>query len=227
MKIHFLALAFICLASPAFAQFHIGMSAGPNISFWEWEIKSFGYNLNYDAAMGWRTALLGEWQIAPWIGVRAETGLNTKVNKRISYLVFESDLLAGNFKGSRWIFRENFQYWESSLLVQINPVKRYRWAYLFSGCSSAWLQYAWRRTKGSETGIKHNSREPIDFKAPNWNRNTFSADFGLGANIPLNARGKLKVEGRFQYGLSNLSTSNEVDARVSSLLLNLGYLQRL
>lgn len=227
MKNILLALIFMGLTSPVFAQIHIGLAAGPNVSFWDWELKAFNLDLNYDPAYAWRTVLVGEWQMALWAALRAETGLHIKANRKVSYLLFESDILAGNFKGSRFVAREHYQYWESSLLVQISPLKKLRQIYLLAGGSSGWLQNGWKKTKGSESGNELISRSEIDIKDPNWNRIALAADFGLGANIPLNAMSKLKLEGRFQYSLSNLAKSDEVNARVNSLLFNVGYLHRL
>ncbi|MFN0215107.1 MAG: hypothetical protein ACKVT2_12700 [Saprospiraceae bacterium] len=38
---------------------------------------------------------------------------------------------------------------------------------------------------------------------------------------------KIKVEARYQYSLSNLSTNDNVDASISPLFFNVGYLHRL
>ena len=59
------------------------------------------------------------------------------------------------------------------------------------------------------------------------NRNTIAADFGLGANIPINASNCLKIEGRFQYSLTKFLDIDSPDTRVNPLILSLGYLHRI
>jgi len=227
MKHLLLAFAFACLANPVFSQFHIGLSAGPNVSFWTWEIKSLGFGIDYEPAMGWRAAVLGEWQMNPMLGFRAEFGTQVKANKLSKNFIFESDLLAGNFNGSPGYFREYFQYWEGSALVQFSPVKKFNYVYLIAGGTAGRLEKAWNIISGTEAGQEFSSTSSIDVKNPNWNRNAFAADFGLGGNIPLGANSKIKVEARYQYSLSNLTASDDVDASMSPLLLNVGYMHRL
>ncbi|MDO8367729.1 MAG: hypothetical protein Q7T20_13090 [Saprospiraceae bacterium] len=222
MKHLLLAFAFACLVSPVFSQFHIGLSAGPNVSFWAWEIKSLGYGIDYEPAMGWRAAVLGEWQMNPMLGFRAEFGTQVKANKITGIFMFPSDGLGGIPDGTPGSFREFYQYWEGSLLVQFAPVKKFNYVYLMAGGTAGWLEKAWNKFSIIESG-----KASIDIKDPNWNRNAFAADFGLGGNIPLGANSKIKVEARFQYSLTDLSASDNVDASVNPLLLNIGYMHRL
>jgi hypothetical protein len=227
MKHPLIALVFIFLSSNAFAQVHIGLSSGPNLSFWTWEIKAVHYDLGFEPAVGFRTVALGEWVVSPVLGVRAELGAQLKANKTIKNLVFPSDIIAGNFNGTPWKFREYYHYWEGSLLVQVSPLKKIRALYLLAGGTVGRLENGWKTTSGSEAGNKSSSRESIEVKDGNWNRTAFTADLGLGGNIPLGKYSILKVEGRFQYGLSQLAQSNMVDARLSSCILTVGYLHRL
>jgi hypothetical protein len=227
MKYPLIALLFTFLSLNAFAQVHVGLSAGPNLSFWTWELKELHYVLGFEPAVGMRTVVLGEWQISPVLGVRAEVGAQVKANKKVRRLVFESDIIAGNFDGTPWTFRENYQYWEGSLLVQLSPFKKFRPLYLLAGGTAGRLENGWNKTSGSEAGNKSSSKTAIDVKDGNWNRAAFAADMGLGVNIPLGKLSILKVEGRFQYGLSQLAQTNDVDARVNSALFTLGYLHRL
>ncbi|MBL7796438.1 MAG: hypothetical protein JNJ90_08055, partial [Saprospiraceae bacterium] len=53
------------------------------------------------------------------------------------------------------------------------------------------------------------------------------ADFGGGVKFPLGAKGSLFGEVRYQLPLTNLSGSDNVEASVRSLLLNVGYLFQL
>jgi hypothetical protein len=226
MKHLLFALFFTFCSSHAYAQVRIGLSTGPNLSFWTWKIEALNWDLNLDPAVGTRTVVLGEWQVSPVLGVRTEMGAQFKANKDTRYLLFESDILAGT-PGSLWKFRENYLYWEGSLLAQISPLKKVRPFYLLTGGTVGRLVSGRRKSSGSETGIKHSSKGSIDVKDGNWNRLSITADMGLGGNIPLGKYSILKVEGRFQYGLSQLAKSNEVDARVNSVLFTLGYLHRL
>ena len=227
MKHALIALLFIFLSPSAFAQVHVGLSAGPNLSFWTWELKELNYDLGFEPAVGMRTVVLGEWQVSPVLGVRAEVGAQVKANKIIRNLVFPSDIIAGDFDGTPWTFRDNYHYWEGSLLVQLSPLKKFRPLYLLAGGTAGRLESGWKKTSGSEAGNKSSSKTAIDVKDGNWNRAAFAADMGLGVNIPLAKVGILKTEGRFQYGLSQLDQTNDVDARVNSLLFTLGYLHRL
>lgn len=210
-----------------FAQYKLGLSTGVNTSFWQWEIKSLNHSIDYDPALGWHAAVLGEWQMNKLFGFRAALGLQVKANKMTKNLLFETDILAGNFDGSTWTFREFYQYLEGSLLTQVSPLKNFRQLYVLAGVSAGRLQSGWRRTVGYETEIKHSSKHSIDVKDGNRNRNAFAADFGIGGNVPLGANSNLKIELRFQPSLSSLAQSDDVNARVNPLLLNLGYLHRL
>lgn len=227
MKHPLIALLFIFLSSNALAQVHIGLSAGPNMSYWTWELKELNFDLGFEPAMGMRTVVLGEWQVSPVLTVRAELGAQVKANKIIRNLVFEEDILAGNFGGTPWTFRDNYHYWEGSLLAQVSPLKKFRPLYLLAGGTAGRLENGWNKTSGSEAGNKSSSKTAIDVKDGNWNRAAFAADMGLGVNIPLGKLSILKVEGRFQYGLTQLAQTKDVDARVNSVLFTLGYLHRL
>ena len=227
MKNLFCCIILAFWAGPVFAQFHIGLSTGTNLSFWTWEIKSLNTNIDYEAAMGWRATVLAEYKVSPAFSARIEAGTQLKANKITKNLVFESDILAGDYGGTPWVFREKYQFWEASALVQIAPIKKYRQAYLLAGCTAGKLQKGWKTAKGSEAGMKFSSKDSIDFSDPNWNRNAFAADFGVGGNFPLGANSLIKVEARFQYSLSNLSNSDNVNASVNPLILNIGYMHRL
>lgn len=222
MKNTILVFAFACLATPAFSQFHLGLSAGPNYSFWNWHIKSLNQNITFDPAMGFRAMALGEYQISPLIGIRAEIGTQIKANKR--------ELSGNPITGDQelvGVHREKFQYLESSWLVQVSPVKKFRPLYLLGGCTTGWLAQAWSQANlkgGTET---LDSRHTYNLAQEHWSRNAFAADMGLGMNLPLGKVSTLKVEARYQHGLLKLSTHENVDASVHSCFLNVGYLHRL
>ena len=227
MKIKILVFAGLLLATSASAQFHIGLSAGANLSFWTWKIKPINSDLEFEPAVGWRAAALGEWQMNPLLGFRAEFGTQVKANKMTKNLLFPDDILAGNFEGTPWTFREYYQYLEGSLLIQLSPIKKYRQFYLLVGSSAGRLLRGWSTSKGKESDKISSSKSSIDVKDPNYNQNAFAADFGLGGNIPLGNHSLLKIEARYQHNLSNFSASENVDASVRPILFNIGYLHRL
>lgn len=227
MKNLLFTLIFTCLSTLAVAQFHLGISAGPNLSFWTWEIKPIAQNLDYQPALGWRGVLLGEWQIKPMLGIRVELGAQLKANKMIKNFIFPSDILAGDLDGNPGSYREYFQNWEESLLLQISPIKKYRQVYILTGCTASQMDKAWNRSSGTEAGKKFRNKNTIDINDGNWNRNGLAAEIGVGGNFPLGANSSLKVEGRFQYALTELAANENVDAYAHSLLFQVGYLHRL
>ena len=227
MKHLLLALALAFSATPAFSQFYLGLSGGTNLSFWSWHIKSLNTDIDYEPAMGWRAAVLGEWQINSMIGLRAEFGTQIKANQMTTNFIFPSDILSGNYNGSPGHFRENYQYWEGSLLAQFSPLKKVKALYVVGGVSAGRLDKAWSKVEGTEAGREFSSKSDIDLDYRNWNQNALAADFGLGGNIPLGANSKIKVEARYQYNFTEISKHENVDARVNSMLFNVGYLHRL
>jgi hypothetical protein len=227
MRNGLIILAFASLASPAFAQFHLGLVSGVNQSYWTWNIKSLNRSLDYEPAMGWRVAIVGEWQWKPSMSIRAEFATHVKANKSVRKLLFETDIIAGNFDGSIWTFYERYQYLEGSALWQISPLKKIKPFYLLMGGTIGYMGSAWLKSEGTEASVFSSKKSPKDLSDPNWNRNAFALDFGLGGNIPLGKNSKIKIETRYQRSLLDLSTDNNVDARTHSLLLNMGYLHRL
>lgn len=95
------------------------------------------------------------------------------------------------------------------------------------GGTIGYMGSAWLKSEGTEASVFSSKKSPKDLSDPNWNRNAFALDFGLGGNIPLGKNSKIKIETRYQRSLLDLSTDNNVDARTHSLLLNMGYLHRL
>ncbi len=221
MKNLLLAFAFAFLATPAYSQFHLGLSGGANMTFWTWDLKFLSHSIDYEPAMGWRTAVLGEWQMNPTVGFRAEFGTQVKVNKISRILQFPDWTMIPA------TIREYYQYWEGSLLVQLSPIKKFNDFYLIAGGTAGRLERARNKLSGTGDREDFSSQSSIDITGPYWNRNAFAADFGMGGNIPLGVHSKLKIEARYQQNLSNLSKSGNVDARVNTLMLNVGYLHRL
>ncbi len=222
MKSYLIILAFTCLAAPLFAQFSLGLTAGTNMSYWKWHNQDPAYEINFEPALGWRAAVLGEWQISPLLGLRTEIGAQVKSNKGgIEY----SDDQGGVIPGAT--AHQHFQYWEGSLLLQLSPVKKIKQVYLLAGCSAGRLVKGWRNVSGSAVPDAYTRNQSIALDENKIDRNALMADVGLGGNIPLGAHNSLKIEGRYQHGLTNFSTISNVDRRVSALILSVGYLHRL
>lgn len=227
MKHFLLALALAFSATPAFSQFYLGLNGGANLSFWSWHIKNLNTDIDYEPAMGWRAAVAGEWQINPLVGLRAEFGTQIKANQMTTNFIFPSDIISGDLDGNPGHYRENYQYWEGSLLAQISPLKKVRLLYLVGGISAGRLDQAWSKVKGTEAGKEFASKSDIRIDYRNWNPNAVAVDFGLGGNIPLGPNSKIKVEARYQYNFTEISQHENVDAWVNSMLFNVGYMHRL
>ncbi len=211
----------IGISASTFAQVYLGLSASANQSYWQWNIKTLGFDLGLEPALGYRGAVLGEWQVSPTAAVRAEFATQVKRNK-LSGLEFGD----GESRATAW---ESFQFWEGSLLLQLSPLKKLPHAYALIGASYGRIEKAWNVLKGSGPAFEGDERRKsdIDIKNGYYNRNAHAADFGIGNNFPLGKISSLKIEARYQLSLSNLSNTNNVDASVSSLLLSVGYLHRL
>lgn len=219
MKKLLFCLLLVCSVAPAFAQFHLGISAGSNYTFWKWYIKSLDTNIDYKPASGWRLALLGEWQFSPKMALRAEADAQGKTNK-LSHLQFPDGSNAGSYY-------ESYQFLGGSLLLQIKPLNKTPHLFLLAGISDEWLDKAWSKLKGATVEGQNGNKNPIDVANGNYNRNVVLSDIGFGGDIPLDSRSKLKVEGRFQYMLNNLSSIAHVDASAHSVILSVAYLHKL
>ena len=217
MKNLLIFLAFSCLAVPSFGQFSIGISTGPNVAQMKWHIHSPEFNLDYEPAIGWRAALLGEWQLLPQLALRTELGGQLK----------SSQLELTNSEGNKTGYlRQNFQYWEGSILLQVAPLKTYKNLYVLTGCTAGRLTNVWERASKNinEGGQK---KKNIALDQGGYNRNAVAADFGIGGNLPLNVHSSIKLEGRYQFGLLDFSSREGIDARLNPLFISVGYLYQL
>ena len=218
MKHLFTILIAFCFY-PSFAQGYLGVSGSVSQSYWKWQIHSLDVDAGLDPAIGWRYAAFFDWRFAPWAGLRTELGTQVKASK--------SDNLTFPDMTSTGVYRERYQYWESSLLLEVYPFKKLRALYLTGGATAGYLGRARRHTSITENGEHHSSTTPIELDNDLYNRTLFSADGGLGAEFKLDPLSRLRVEARMQYGLNNYSAHSNVDARVSSALLSVMYLHRL
>lgn len=219
MKKILFILLLTCGAAPAFAQFHLGISAGGNYSFWKWHIKNLDTDINFRPAAGWRLALLGEWQFSPKVALRVEGDMQVKSNKSVR-LTFPDGSSGGRFY-------EHYQYLGGSLLLQVKPLNKIPQLFLLGGFSDEWLYKGWSGLKNGAVEGHNGFSSPITLSDGNHTRNNTMADVGLGYDIQLNSRSKLKVEGRYQYMINNFAANNNVDASAHSLFLSLAYLHKL
>ncbi|HNE27766.1 MAG TPA: hypothetical protein PKL15_07510 [Saprospiraceae bacterium] len=218
MKYLFICL-FACFCTASFGQVYLGVSGSAGLSYWKWQIHSLDVDAGLDPALGWRYAALVDWRLAPWAGIRTELGTQVKAGK-LDGLTFPDMTSTG-------VYRERYQYWEGSLMIELYPFKKMRAFYLTGGATVGYLGRARRRSSITENGEHHTSTSPIELDNGLYNRTLYAADGGLGVQFSLDPVSRLRVEGRMQYGLNNYSAHSNVDARVSSVMLGVAYLHRL
>ena len=215
MKNLFFILGFICLSAPAFAQFSIGLSGGANVSFPKWYLKEpLDFDLNYESQLGWRAAIMGQYQFSPLFALRAEVASQMKARKNYSTALPE---------GLKYSFKDKFHDWEGSLLLQISPLKKLQHAYLLAGCTAGQYVRATSTVSGAVFAQDQDETRSIDLKNEAINQNILALDFGLGYKIPVGAANLLNIEARYQYGVNNFATYEQVDAALNALVFNIGF----
>jgi hypothetical protein len=221
MKKLLLVSTFACLAFSMSAQFSIGLSVGANQTYWQWYIKSLETEIGSKPAFGNRVALLGEWQISPLIGLRAELG--TQLKRSYSGQLEFPDMLS---TAKRW---ENYREVDGTLLIQVSPIKKMRAIYLVGGASFGTFTEAWQTIKGEGPEFESEGRISNEISLEDKHIRSFIpfAEMGLGANIPIGERFSLKFEGRYQYDVAGYVDHPNVDAHVNTLMLTGGFLYRL
>jgi hypothetical protein len=214
------SIAFTFLVSTAFAQFSAGLAVGGNFSDLTWHLKPLNSDLGYDPALGWRAAVMGQWRFSSALAVRAEIAAQSKNSKTKVQL---TDGMGGpEIEGTA---RIHHFFTEGSLLLEWAPFSGMRSAYFLAGCTAGRFtqgHYSYSKSLGLE-----NSNIDIDFEEAAYNRNAVAVDLGLGYNFALGSRNTLKVEGRYQHGLMDLSDHENVDASLNPFILQVGYLHQL
>jgi len=203
------------------AQISVGASVGANYSFWEWHINTINLDNSYDPGFGYRAAAVADWHISPVIGLRAD----------IAYQIWRRSSADAEFifpfpYGVNGNISERFHNWAGSLLAAVSPFSQKR-IYFLTGATAASITEAWFTSTMEDSGAMPGffNSNPIDLKY--YNRTQVFADFGAGVKFPLGAKGTLFGEFRYQLPLTNLSGIDNVDASVSTLLLNVGCLFQL
>jgi hypothetical protein len=159
--------------------------------------------------------------------LRTELGTQIYANGERKSFIFESDFLSGDFDGSQYIYRENYQFWEASILAEMMPFKKISWLYFVAGATGGRLVKAWSSYRALEPDIEQLKGSAIDVNNDNWHRNSFAADMGLGGNIPISKSIKLKLESRFLYFFNELDDLDNVHSRISPVMLNLAFVYKL
>jgi len=208
------------LTLSAQAQVSVGASVGANYSFWGWHIKNINTDLAFDPGIGYRVAAVADWHISPVIGLRADIAYQIWRNSTSQTFTFPTDPVG--VEGSR---SERFHNVSGSLLATVSPFSQKR-VYFLAGATAASITEAWG-TITIDGGPEAGTRDPEAIDLKNFNRTQVFADFGGGVKFPLGAKGTLFGEIRYQLPLTNLSGIENVDASVSTLLLNVGYLFQL
>jgi hypothetical protein len=222
MKKYSLLIAFVLCIHALFAQIRVGLTGGANYTFWKWEVDNLpGGVFQNDPAFGWRAGVLAEIPLKQQLSLRAEFGTQVNANGERKSFVFETDILSGDFDGSQYIYRENYQFWQGSILAEVKPLRKVSWLYFVAGATGGRLTKAWTSFKALEPDKEQIKGTQILIENDNWHHNQFSADLGLGANIPLGKAITLKLESRVQYHFSELDDLDTVHSRLFPILLNL------
>ncbi|HAD13354.1 MAG TPA: hypothetical protein DCF33_13065 [Saprospirales bacterium] len=221
MKKHILLLAFAGCTFALSAQISVGLSGGANYTSWKWEVDNLPTGAFDQPAFGWRAALLAEIPLNKQLKLRTELGTQVYANGEKKSFIFPDDFLNGDFDGSQYHYRENYQFWEFSVLAEVLPFRKMSWFYVVAGATGGRLTKGWPSFKALEPDKEQLSGTPIDVKNDNWHHNSLAADLGLGGNIPLSKSIKLKLESRFLYFFNELDDLDNVHSRISPVMLNL------
>lgn len=228
MKKFHLIFALVLGANALFAQIRVGLTSGVNYTYWTWELDALpGGAFQNDPAFGWRAGVLAEIPLNRQLSLRAEFGTQVNGNKKSVNYVFPSDILNGDLEGTPYIYRENYQFWEGSILAEVKPFRKASWLYFVAGATGGRLTKAWTSFKALEEDKEQLKGGPIDIDNDNWHHNQFSADLGLGGNIPLGKAFSLKLESRVQYHFSELDDLDNVHSRIFPIQLNLACVYQL
>ncbi|HLP96435.1 MAG TPA: hypothetical protein VK168_20480 [Saprospiraceae bacterium] len=228
MKKHLFLLMLVVCTSPISAQVSIGLSGGANYSSWKWEVDNLPQDAyDFQPGFGWRAALLAEIPLQKQLKLRTELGTQVYTNKDDVSLIFPSDYLSGDLDGSQYRYRENYQFWEVSVLAEVMPLPKISWLYVVAGATGGRLTKGWTSYKALEPDKEQVTGGSIDVDNDNYHHNSFATDFGLGGNIPLGKSFKLKLESRFLYFFNELDDLDNVHSRISPVMLNLACVYQL
>ncbi len=190
-KISFIVLltVFVFQASPASAQWRIGVSGGADYNWYS--IKTnYQTDYRYDGAWGWNAAIFTQYDFLPWVGLRAEVEAS-----EINYRFYRT----GYFTSTNYITHNT--YLKLPVMTQFRfageKVHGFLNAGVYAGC---WLA---GRQKGTITDPRNGRvitiNEPYVFNKEKDQR----ADFGLAGGVGIEylpaEHWAIHIEGRCYY----------------------------
>ena len=190
-KISFIVLltVFVFQASPASAQWRIGVSGGADYNWYS--IKTnYQTDYRYDGAWGWNAAIFTQYDFLPWVGLRAEVEAS-----EINYRFYRT----GYFTSTNYITHNT--YLKLPVMTQFRfggeKVHGFLNAGVYAGC---WLA---GRQKGTITDPRNGRvitiNEPYAFNKEKDQR----ADFGLAGGVGIEylpaEHWAIHIEGRCYY----------------------------
>lgn len=213
------ALLVAVLALNARAQFSIGLSAGPNLTFWKWEVA--GTDLNLKAHHGARGAFLAEWQANTWLGIRGEMGYQIRTSLIKLDLVLEDGTMISGIK-----LLDRYHFLESSMLAKVSPLAKERNLFFLAGATYTHMAQIWHKISGAASLNAGWEKQEINDEA--IERNQLMAEFGAGMAFPVTNSGRFNLEVRCQLGFADfIQSPNSEEGRYSTVLFTAGYLLRL
>lgn len=215
------AALFLSITVTTKAQFSVGVSAGANVTFWDWYLEALELDL-YDPGPGFRFDLNGEYQFTPGLALRGEMAYQRFSNR------FDAEITDVNGGPSGQTFRHATIYNSigGSLLLKFFPLKKVPGMYLVTGPTFANITGGWWRVPGGAVeGRDKPWRQHFDIKGSHIRADQWLADIGLGYAQAIGAKNRVAVECRFQHGLTSIA--NSIDSRIQTVLLTVGYQRNL
>ncbi len=223
LRTFFSATLLFCTLHAAQAQWATGLAGGANYTFWTWHFISLNDDLGLEPAPGWRAALTAEHQLSPALSLRVE--LANQAFRHGLEVEYSGGPYPSNVDLTPTVHGV-YNTFGGSLLARISPLPKQRNWYLLTGPTLAYIVDAWYRAPAwtVEGGSGSSARKlEIDLDQQKINRAQWLADFGLGYAFSLGEKNRLLLEGRYQYGLTRLADSEQVDTGFRSTLLQIAY----
>ncbi len=220
-RISLILVFFLLLSCHVFAQWSVGVTGGATLSFRQWNLIDL-VDISYDPGLSYNAALAGEWRAGRLISFRAEGGYQVWRSRTKAEVTDENGGSLGEFT-----INDDLEALSGALLAKITPFNRLN-LYFLTGPSVARIVKNKAMIKGKlPDGVEIPRSQSFDLKESGIEPNQYFVSLGIGNAFNFGSKGQITAEARYQIGLSNLSTASTVDARISTLLVNLGYLYRL
>lgn len=213
-----------CFSVRSYAQWSVGISAGPNLSIREWRAwnQDQEFNIGYTPGLAFSSAAIGQYSVNSVLALRVEAGYSDWASR------LEVEITDGN--GANFAVgtvTDHLQALTGGFFAQITPFRQKKF-YFLAGPSGAYIvKNRTRLNKGlaTETGLPRTQTHDLEDRYISPGQ--FLINLGAGTSWALGQHGQLSLELRHQLGLTDLSSASTVDARISSIMLNVGYLHRL